>query len=76
MTWFRKRRTKRSALIQAYGLFWRRDEYQLESRSGQAIRLRLYGRRGANRGKLQAVDFRDQLGIYILYATMVLITSV
>lgn len=62
----RKRRSASSALIQAYGLFWRRDEIDWQPGKGNDI-WRLYGRRGANRGTLQAADFREQRGIYILY---------
>jgi hypothetical protein len=58
---------KTHTLIQAYGLFWRRDEINWNPGQGKRYDWRLYGRRGANRGTLQVADFRDQLGIYILY---------
>jgi hypothetical protein len=63
----RKKRTNRNALIQAYGLFWRRDEIDWNPGKGKRYDWRLYGRRGANRGNSRVADFRDQRGIYILY---------
>lgn len=57
----------RNALIQAYGLFWRADEINWSPGKGNRSDWRLYGRLGANSGKLQVADFRSQKGIYILY---------
>jgi hypothetical protein len=63
----RRRKSKKpNALIQAYGLFWRRDEIIWNPGKGKRD-WRLLGRRGAISSKLQAVDFRTQRGIYILY---------
>lgn len=58
---------KRSALIQAYGLFWREDEIDWSPGRGKRYDWRLYGRRGSTSKKLQIADFRNQKGIYILY---------
>jgi hypothetical protein len=63
----RKKRAVHKALIQSYGLFWRRDEIDWNPGKGKRYAWRLYGRRGANRRSLQIADFRDQQGIYILY---------
>lgn len=61
--------SNKRALIQAYGLFWRRDEIDWNPGKGKRYEWRLYGRRGANRGTLRVADFREQFGIYILYGS-------
>lgn len=63
----RKKRGRRSALIQAYGLFWHRSEINWSPGKGKRYDWRLYGRQGKNSGKIQVADFREQRGIYILY---------
>lgn len=62
-----KKRKAHKALIQSYGLFWRRDEIDWNPGKGKRYGFRLYGRCGANRGHIQVADFRYQQGIYILY---------
>jgi hypothetical protein len=54
-------------LIKNYGLFWRRDEVRWNPGQGQKGAFRLLGRRGSNLPGFRLADFRDQIGIYILY---------
>ncbi len=54
-------------LIHAYGLFWRRDEVEWEPGKGNAGVFRLLGHHGKIKPKLRVVDFRDQVGLYVLY---------
>ncbi len=55
----RKRATKVEAVIKNYGIMWRRDH--------------IFWGRGSNRGCLEGrrsariVDFREQIGVYVLY---------
>lgn len=58
--------TEGFVLIHAYGLFWRRDEVQWNPGRGNRA-FRLLGRNGSNTPTLRVVDFRMQVGIYILY---------
>lgn len=52
-------------LIRAYGLFWQRDEVAWAPGRGAARHL--YGRRGTRNPGLRVADFKDQIGLYILY---------
>ena len=54
-------------LIQAYGLFWYRDEVLWKPGAGRSNSFRLLGRRGATRNTIRLADFREERGIYILY---------
>ena len=49
------------------GLFWRADEIVWDPGSGNRNEFRLLGRKGTNRPTVQLADFREQVGIYILY---------
>jgi hypothetical protein len=62
-----RRKRRKRALIQAYGLFWRRDEINWNPGTGNRYDFRLYGRRGSNRANVLVADFSGQFGIYILY---------
>ena len=53
-------------LFHAFGLFWRKDEVDWAPGKGKRS-FALLGKRGDNRPKLTAADFRRQNGIYILY---------
>ena len=57
-------------IFRCYGLFWRRDEIEWHPGAGNRGKFRLLGRRGANRGNIEMADFRDQIGIYILYGNL------
>jgi hypothetical protein len=48
--------------IQCYGLFWDVDEVAWSGRE-----FRLLGRRGSSGANLRVADFRNQIGIYVLY---------
>jgi hypothetical protein len=63
-------KNSKRALIQAYGLFWHREEIDWNPGRGKRYDWRLYGRQGAHRQTLQVADFRDQFGIYILYGNL------
>jgi hypothetical protein len=54
-------------VIRAYGLFWRCDEVNWHPGRGNRRAFRLLGRRGSNRPGIRLADFRDQVGIYVLY---------
>jgi hypothetical protein len=54
-------------IIKSYGLFWRTDEVAWNPGRGKKGEFRLLGRRGLNSGSIEAADFRQQHGIYILY---------
>lgn len=51
--------------IKSFGLFWSADE--VEWNPGYGGKFRLLGRSGKILPALRVADFRDQLGIYILY---------
>jgi hypothetical protein len=57
-------------IFRCYGLFWRRDEINWHPGTGKKGEFRLLGRRGANNGHLRVADFREQIGIYILYGDL------
>lgn len=52
----------RPGFIQCYGLFWDVDETEWSGRQ-----FRLLGRCGKQRGSLRVCDFRNQVGLYVLY---------
>lgn len=52
-------------IVRAYGLFWRRD-WIWWGTVGKGSKGHLHGQ-GAKGGKRGIVDFRDQVGIYVLY---------
>jgi hypothetical protein len=54
-------------LIHSFGLFWRRDEVEWSPGKGNKGAFRLLGRIGSNKQSIRVVDFRTQIGIYILY---------
>jgi hypothetical protein len=53
--------------IKSFGLFWRRDEVDWNPGKGVKGGFRLLGRSGENLPGLRVANFREQLGIYILY---------
>jgi hypothetical protein len=53
--------------IKSFGLFWRRDEVNWNPGKGVKGGFRLLGRSGENLPGLRVANFREQLGIYILY---------
>ena len=55
-------------IFRCYGLFWRRDEINWEPGKGNKGEFALLGRRGAHQGNIEIADFRNQIGIYILYS--------
>ncbi|MGH7039332.1 MAG: GIY-YIG nuclease family protein [Stellaceae bacterium] len=57
-------------IIRSYGLFWRVDEIEWNPGQGNGKKFRLLGRKGIRRPGLQIADFRDQIGIYILYGNL------
>lgn len=53
-------------LIGAYGMLW--DRWGVNWQPGSApLRWQLLGRRGVNRGRLTACDFRQARGFYVLF---------
>ena len=55
-------RSTAAGFIQCYGLFWDVDEVTWSGRD-----FRLLGRRGSAGEALRVCDFRNQVGIYVLY---------
>lgn len=53
-------------LVRTFGLFWERDE--VDWSPGHGGNFRLLGRQGKNLPNLRMADFRDQVGIYVLYS--------
>jgi hypothetical protein len=53
--------------IKNFGLFWRLDEVDWNPGTGTKGGFRLLGRQGMKRPGIRLADFRNQLGIYILY---------
>ena len=56
------RRPAKPGFIQCYGLFWDVDETMWSGRD-----FRLLGRRGSHGDSLRVCDFRNQVGLYVLY---------
>jgi hypothetical protein len=63
----RKKRTSTVSPIHAFGLFWQTDEIEWFPGRGKRDAFRLLGRQGKYSNTLRMADFRDQLGLYILY---------
>ena len=66
----RRRRRKRGlnvSPIHAFGLFWHTEEIDWFPGRGKRDAFRLLGRQGKYATKLRIADFREQLGLYILY---------
>jgi hypothetical protein len=63
----RKKRASTVSPIYAFGLFWHTDEIDWFPGRGKRHAFRLLGRRGKYSKALRMADFRDQLGLYILY---------
>jgi hypothetical protein len=56
----------KKGFIRCYGLYWTRDAVEWNPGTGGGA-FRVLGRDGKYRPKLRVCDFRDQLGIYVLY---------
>ena len=63
----RKKRASTVSPIYAFGLFWHADEIDWFPGRGKRDAFHLLGRQGKYSNKLRMADFRDQLGLYILY---------
>src|SRR4051794_2446776 len=58
----RPRREAKPGFIQCYGLFWDVDEVVWSGRD-----FRILGRIGSHGDSLRVCDFRNQVGLYVLY---------
>jgi hypothetical protein len=63
----RKKRASTVSPIYAFGLFWHTDEIDWFPGRGKRHAFRMLGRQGKYSNALRMADFRDQLGLYILY---------
>jgi hypothetical protein len=66
----RKKRASTVSPIYAFGLFWQADEIDWFPGRGKRHAFRLLGRQGKYSTTLRMADFREQLGLYILYGNV------